>query len=69
MIVEDNRFQTNKNRLRNIVTIAKRAMTILVANVDSNTIAKPNTAEDYKKYNEYMNTISTTHLRNKFNLV
>lgn len=67
-MVEDNRLSVNKDKLRDIVSVAKRTMTILLANIDKDIMAKPDSVDDYKKYNEYMNTIITTHLRNKFNI-
>lgn len=67
-MVEDNRLSVNKDKLRDVVSVAKRTMTILLANIDKDIMAKPDSVDDYKKYNEYMNTIITTHLRNKFNI-
>lgn len=67
-MVEDNRLSVNVGKLRDIVSVAKRTMTILLANIDKDIMAKPDSVDDYKKYNEYMNTIITTHLRNKFNI-
>lgn len=67
-MVEDNRLTVNMCKLRDVVSVAKRTMTILLANIDKDIMAKPDSVDDYKKYNEYMNTIITTHLRNKFNI-
>lgn len=67
-MVEDNRLSVNMGKLRDVVSVAKRTMTILLANIDKDIMAKPDSVDDYKKYNEYMNTIITTHLRNKFNI-
>lgn len=67
-MVEDNRLSVNVGKLRDVVSVAKRTMTILLANIDKDIMAKPDSVDDYKKYNEYMNTIITTHLRNKFNI-
>lgn len=65
----DNRLESNESKLRDIVTVAKRTMTILLANSENKNMYKPDSAEDFKKYNEYVNTIITTHIRKKFNLV
>lgn len=65
---QDNRLELNKNKLRDIVTVAKRTMTVLLSNIDKDVLSKPDSVEDYKKYNQYMNTIITSHLRNKFGL-
>lgn len=67
-MVEDNRLANNIKKLRDVVSVAKRTMTVLLANIDKDIMAKPDSVEDYKKYNEYMNTIITAHLRTKFNI-
>lgn len=67
-MMQDNRLELNKNKLRDIVTVAKRTMTVLLSNIDKDVLSKPDSVEDYKKYNQYMNTIITSHLRNKFGL-
>ena len=67
-MVEDNRLSVNVSKLRDVVSVAKRTMTILLTNIDKDIMAKPDSVDDYKKYNEYMNTIITSHLRNKLNI-
>lgn len=69
MTVNDTRLEANVARLTDIVAVAKRTMTALVATVDEKTLAKPDSVDGYKKYDEYINTIITSHLRNKFNLM
>lgn len=65
----DNRLESNQAKLRDIVTVAKRTMTILLANSENKNMYRPDSTEEFQKYNEYVNTIITTHLRKKFNLV
>lgn len=67
-MVTDTRLETNKAKLRDVVSVAKRTMTVLLANIDKDVLSKPDSLEDHKKYNQYMNTIITAHLRNKFGL-
>lgn len=67
-MVTDNRLELNKTRLKDIVSVAKRTMTSLLANIDKDVLAKPDSIEDYKKYNQYINTIITSHFKNKFGL-
>lgn len=69
MGITDNRLQVNESRITDIVAVAKRTMTALLANVDKTTLAKPNSVDGYKKYDNYLNTIITSHLRNKLNLI
>lgn len=65
----DNRLHHNEARLIDIVAVAKRTMTALLASADEKLLAKPDSVDSYKKYDEYINTIITNHLRNKFNLM
>lgn len=67
-MVTDNRLELNKTRLKDIVAVTKRTMTSLLANIDKDVLAKPDSIEDYKKYNQYINTIITSHFKNKFGL-
>lgn len=66
--MENNKTIVNEVMLNNLVSIAKRTMTQVVTNIDSSILNKPDTAQDYKKYYGYMNTIITSHLRKKFNV-
>lgn len=68
-MTQDNRLETNKSRLTDIVAVAKRTMTALLANIDKDTLARPSGLEESKKYDQYLNIIITNHLRNKFNLM